>query len=288
MLGNLEKYLRDGDGKLSIGDLPEDYLKNKDLYVKAAKLWGGTGFLQFIVTRVQYIEENTTESAPLPPPMNLEDFLRKLNDKIIETTTILRGKNELSLPKKKRFFSFPKILKAPFNVGRDVAYVDLLKTVGATDDEATDAEAIDAEAIDAEAKLTSAEDTGAKAKLTPKLYFLMLYRLGLIATGLCQIEDRNNITYEGIETLITSNPGELLIALKKTKESEESRNFRESAASSGGATSRRRRRRRNHYSLHSRKSINRNKKSKKIRKLYTSKRRVRPRNQNKPKNKSRK
>jgi hypothetical protein len=103
---------------------------------------------------------------------------------------------------------------------------------------------------------------------SPEQYFSMLHTMGLIAIKLCE---------KYISTDTPMNIESLKVIVAATPKSEES-------APSGGSTSRRRNHRRNH----SRKSINRNKKSKKIRKIYTSKRRARRRNQNKSKNKSRK
>jgi hypothetical protein len=232
-------------------------LPYNELYNNALLLWIRTRFLGFIHSRIPFIDEQKTNNSP--EPMLLDEFVGMLYNKIIETKDILKGKNDndgkVMLGNPASFHSVREMGKQLFGIGRQAKYTSLLK---------------------------DAEVTG--AEVTHILYFLMVYTLGIIAIELCK--EREEITYIKIKDIVRKKltPYQLTQLTQLTQENPNP----SPPPSSGGATSRRRRRRRSHSSLHSRKSINRNKKSKKIRKIYTSKRRARRRNQNKSKNKSRK
>ena len=238
----------------------EKKLKNKLLKKLVSFIWSKkSNFLDFIVSLIRHKDDvslSTEQYNNINAEINnkLKIFLQTLTKTIDETTVILEGKNakdtEVTV------------------VGHDTEkktsplpqFVKILLGTGRNEKY--------------QALLT--ELRNAKDDLdgcSPEQYFSMLHTMGLIAIKLCNTNtQRDYITLHMFKNILEqvgySTP---------------------QYTPSGGATSRRhRRRRRSHSSLHSRKSINRNKKSKKIRKLYTSKRRVRPRNQNKPKNKSRK
>ena len=249
---DLKFYEKDDEKK-------EFYVKNKKLFSIALLLWIRTKFLGLIHSKTPFGIEPNPESTD-ERNIRKDNFVSNLCRMITETKNILKDKNEkdrvLVPVQDKKIISFPHILKPVFNIGRETKYQSLLKHAQATGAEATGAEA-----------------TGAEA--TPKLYFLMLYTLGIIAIQLCDIH--YTITSDNINEKVNN-----FVVYKTLFENQLTVSPPDS--SPGGATSRRRRR--SHSSLHSRKSINRNKKSKKIRKLYTSKHRVRPRNRNKPKNKS--
>ena len=213
-------------------------------------------FFKFIFYIIPHKDVTTLITDEIKSRLDL--FLEKLTDTIEQTTVILAGKNdkanEVLNVADKKFFSFPAPLKKMFGKGRNAVYDALLEKL---------------------------RDDGEQGSCTPEQYFSMLHTMGLIAIELCKHFKGSNMNFDYLISIIQS----LNYQLQQPAQISSLE-----SPSSGGATSRRRRRRRrrNHSSLHSRKSINRNKKSKKIRKLYTSKHRIRTRNKNKPKNKSRK
>ena len=232
--------------------------ENKNLYKKILSfIWiRKSKFFKFIFYIIPHNGDPTLITDEIKSRLDL--FLQTLTDTIEQTTAILASKNakdgEVPNVADKKFFSFPAPLKKMFGKGRNAVYDALLEKL---------------------------RDDGEQGSCTPEQYFSMLHTMGLIAIELCKHFKYSNMNFDYLISIIHS---------LKDQPQQPAQISSSESPSSGGATSRRRRRRRcrNHSSLHSRKSINRNKKSKKIRKLYTSKHRIRTRNKNKPKNKSRK
>lgn len=265
-----------------LSDITKKFFPDKNLYFYALLLWIRTGFLAFIQSKIPYKGPNTVE---FPIHRSLDVFLNILKKMIRTTKDILKDKKDKDDKNLREgtpgLFNIIKDglrrgSKQIFGYGSEARYQKLLK---------------------------DAECTGTEGEPTPIFYFLMLHKLGNIAIAIQLIEKKttssttpsttpSGITDKDLNTIfwgknLIKERRELVnrilsIYLGKTPDTSRQ------SSSSGGATSRRRRRRRGHSSLHSRKSINRNKKSKKIRKLYTSKHCIRTRNRNKPKNKSRK
>jgi hypothetical protein len=226
-----------------------EYDNNKDLYKKMVSfIWNTQSkFLSFVRYMIPRIGHTPNKEEF---DEKLTSFLQTLTNTIEQTTAILNGKNdkEKEVPSTKD--------KKLFSVPKF-----LKPSLGLGRRAAYDA------------LLEKLRDDGEQGSCTPEQYFSMLHTMGLIAIELCEkyISNDTLMNIESLKGIVAATPQ------AATPQAEES-------PSSGGATSRRRRRRRR---SHSRKSINRNKKSKKIRKIYTSKRRARRRNQNKSKNKSR-